>query len=461
MNMATISRLGTWLVIAGGILASPVRSAVSPAPDVHDVGSVTDGQGVSGPWHQADEPQTVPLTDRSNATGGAFDDIRKLAWEMPRIDTHSHMGSDIGDGVAALPADGPVPDVAHFRSIAEGVRVLYDVDPGPLLRRDAPAAIFEKAAALRGSGTRHALEVALDAEHITVQLAFCGPQPQEARFLTDMAPRVKLLAYIDPLIIGASNTFCPDRPFGTFNYYDLLAGQIRPLDNFDDYLAGIDAQVDAWPGQGVVGMKTALAYTIGLTFTDPTLDQAQAAFAKKRDMTQAEATLVQHAAFRHALLACQRNKLPLVVHTGFQIWGHADLRQSNPMLLHSLLVDPRYQELTFVLLHGGNPYVGETTYLAKMFPNVVIDFTWISWMSRARFRQALREWLEVVPHDRLCWGSDSSTPETIVGNGRCTRTKSPGSCWKCSARECSTSGPPEPFSRTATRRLLPASSNLN
>ena len=93
------------------------------------------------------------------------------------------------------------------------------------------------------------------------------------------------------------------------------------------------------------------------------------------------------------------------------------------MLLHNLLIDSRYKDITFVLLHGGNPYVGETTYLARMFPNVVIDFTWISWMTRSRFRQALREWLEVVPHNKLCFGSDSATPESIAGIGHVTRSE--------------------------------------
>ena len=238
--------------------------------------------------------------------------------------------------------------------------------------------------------------------------------------------------------------------------------QIKPLDSFDDYLAGIDAHVDAWRRHGVVGMKTALAYTIGLSFTDPSLDQARAAFAKKRDMTQADATVVQHAAFRHALLACQRNKLPLVVHTGFQIWGHADLRQSNPMLLHNLLVDPRYKDLSFVLLHGGNPYVGETTYLARMFPKVAIDFTWISWMTRARFRLGAAR----VAGGRAA-RQDSAGAPTAARRRPSWATaarrvpKSPAFWWRCSGKECSTSGPPGRFSRTATRRRRPASSNLN
>jgi predicted TIM-barrel fold metal-dependent hydrolase len=145
------------------------------------------------------------------------------------------------------------------------------------------------------------------------------------------------------------------------------------------------------------------------------------AFAKKRDMTPHDVTTVQHYAFRNVLLACQRNELPVVVHTGFQIWGHADLRQSNPILLHNLLIDKRYQDVTWVLLHGGNPYVGETTYLALMFPKVNVDFTWISWMTRARFRMALAEWIEIVPHGKFCFGSDSGCLESIVGTGEITR----------------------------------------
>ncbi|HIJ66178.1 MAG TPA: amidohydrolase family protein [Candidatus Hydrogenedentes bacterium] len=137
--------------------------------------------------------------------------------------------------------------------------------------------------------------------------------------------------------------------------------------------------------------------------------------------TAADVAAVQHYAFRHALAACIRNELPVVIHTGFQIWGHADLRQSNPMHVHNLLIDKRYKDLTFVLLHGGNPYVGETTYLARMFPNVIIDFTWIAWMTRGRFRAALAEWLEIVPHGKFCWGSDSNFPEDVVGKGQITR----------------------------------------
>jgi len=357
-------------------------------------------------------------------------DIREQAMNLPRMDTHTHFDGnlpDLRDVAAGFENAAEEGNLVNSRTCAEGCRKLHSIDPGLLLRPDAPPELFHKADALRALGPAKALEAALDADNITNQLAFVGHSP-EASPLVGMSPRLGFLAYIDEAVAGNGFAFCPDRydylPHmreTPFCYYDAICGHFGNLSGLDDYLDALDACVDSWRTYGVVGMKTAFAYTIGLDFSDPSRDDARAAFARKRDMTQEEVTAVQHFAFRHALLACKRNELPVVVHTGFQIWGHSDLRQSNPMHLHNLLIDDRYKDLTFVLLHGGNPYTGETTYLARMFPSVIIDFTWIAWMTRSRFRMAFAEWLEIVPHNRFCWGSDSGFPENIVGIGRIVR----------------------------------------
>jgi len=356
-------------------------------------------------------------------TSGAISDVRFKAMTGQRIDTHSHWQrkqAELKDVARGLADFTQSPGMTFSRQLALGSRKLYGVDAGLFLRPDAPEELFEKAAALRAKGPAVALETALDAANISIQFCFSGHDPQHApqRKLTS---RVRLLAYIDQAIAGNDRAFCPDGRDMEFNYYDSISGRFQEPTTLADYLDALDAAIDSWRSHGVVGMKTAFAYTIGLSFIDPTLKEAQTAFAKKRDMTPHDVTTVQHYAFRHALLACQRNELPVVVHTGFQIWGHADLQQSNPILLHNLLIDKRYENVTWVLLHGGNPYVGETTYLARMFPKVNVDFTWISWMTRARFRMALAEWIEIVPHGKFCFGSDSSSPESIVGTGEITR----------------------------------------
>ena len=361
--------------------------------------------------------------DESTGTASEISDVRIKAMTMERVDTHSHWTpqqgelKDIAQGLADFTKN---PNMSFSRQLALGSQKLYGIDAGLFLRPDSPDGLFDKAAALRAKGPTAALETAMDAGNISLQLCFSGHNPQHSPH-TKLSSRVRLLAYIDRAIAGNDHAFCPDGRDMDFNYYDSISGQFGEPETLTDFLDALDVVIDSWRSHGVVGMKTAFAYTIGLKFTDPSLDDAKAAFAKKRDMTPEDVTTVQHYAFRHALLACQRNELPVVVHTGFQIWGHANLEQSNPILLHNLLIDQRYKNVTWVLLHGGNPYVGETTYLARMFPNVNIDFTWISWMTRARFRLALAEWLEIVPHGKFCFGSDSNCIESIVGTGEITR----------------------------------------
>ena len=350
-------------------------------------------------------------------------DIRACAMEMPRIDTHHHPTSpdnptdlrETAERFAGLDTGNAVID---SRTHAAGCRELYGIDPGTYLRPDSPPEIFERAARLRARGYVPALHHTLDAAGITTQLILTDHRPD--RWPTQgLSPRLRPIATVDPALLGDMTACTPDNEL--VGHYDALCADLGPLPSLDAYLEQLDVLIDGWRSSGVVGLKTALAYTMGLSIGDPSLARARKAFAKKGKMTLQDSRCVVERAFRHALSACKRNSLPVVVHTGFQIWGHGNLSQSNPMLLHNLLVDKRYKDLTFVLLHGGNPYVGETTYLAAMFPNVVIDFTWISWMTRARFRLALQEWIEAVPSKQICWGSDSGTLETIAGINAITR----------------------------------------
>lgn len=352
----------------------------------------------------------------------ANSDVRLKAMTMERIDTHCHYDLTMSE----LKGEDDfinTPELVGSSILAIGSRKLYGINPGLYLRPDSSEEIFSRAAGLRAKGAGAALETAMDVANISTQLVFnYGAHPKHSKEAM-LSSRVQLLNYVDNLIAGDVKAFSPDGRDMEFNYYDAICDRLGELKTMSDYLNALDADIDSWRDYRVVAMKVSLAYSIGLKFTDPSLKEAQNAFAKKRDMSLEEITTVQHYAFRHSLLACQRNDLPVVVHTGFQIWGHADLQVSNPIHLHNLLIDKRYKDITWVLLHGGNPYVGETTYLARMFPNVFIDFTWISWMTRVRFNMALAEWIEIVPHGKFCWGSDSGTPETIVGIGEITRER--------------------------------------
>lgn len=344
--------------------------------------------------------------------------IREAALTQERIDTHGHLYEPFPSLLEQAQEYGKRAHSGHLadaRVAAEGCRVLYGIDPGVFLGPDAPEELFRQAADLRAKGFWPAIECALDKARIRRQFAFCGRTLESVPFRTANTPqRLSYLAYIDDTVNGDGGYPSPDFK-GPFCYYERLCAQFGPLRSLEDYLAAVDKVVDAWPAWGVVGMKTAIAYTSGLAISNPSLQAARSAFQRKEKMWPEDVRTVRDCAFRRALDACLRNELPVVIHTGYLIWGHGDLTQANPMLLHNLLIDERYRDLTFVLLHGGFPYVGETSYLAGMFSNVIIDFTWFGWLAPNRFRAALTEWLELVPNDRFCWGSDSGGPETIAG----------------------------------------------
>lgn len=352
--------------------------------------------------------------------GSKRTDIRAACLNRRRIDTHTHSGeqlSTLRDQASRYGSFACTQPLIDSRVTAEGCRVLYGIDIGAFLRPDSPPAVFDKAEELRARGAWEAIKYALDRARIDKQLAFCSFRAHKTRPFADVPnqTRLRYLAYIDEALSGHGRYPCPDFPRTSETYYMRLCRLLGPLNTLDNYLDELDKEIDGWRSQGVVGMKTAIAYTSGLSVSDPSETEARASFRRKNDMSEEDFRIVHDFAFHHVLQACRRNDLPVVVHTGFQIWGHASLAQANPMLFHSVLVDPRYCDMTFVLLHGGNPYVGETTYLAGMFPNVILDFTWIGWMTPARFRPALAEWLVTVPHDRICWGSDGGGPEYIVG----------------------------------------------
>jgi predicted TIM-barrel fold metal-dependent hydrolase len=109
--------------------------------------------------------------------------------------------------------------------------------------------------------------------------------------------------------------------------------------------------------------------------------------------------------------------LPFQIHTGL-----ARLEGSNPLLLMPLLrANPQTK---FILFHGGFPWVGETGAIAFERRNVWIDCNWLPMVSYTTAKRAFHEWLDLIPTNRIMWGSDSKSAEEIYGAAKLMRT-----CW--------------------------------
>lgn len=344
--------------------------------------------------------------------------IRDAALNTPRVDTHGHLWGTPGDLRKATVEPSEIDRsgrAAPLRMLAVGCRELYGIDVGSALSAEAPPEVFERAAALRQLGRQEMFARAFEAAGIETQLCFCDCRLSDAADKRAIAPHVRLLAYIDQALVGQHQE--------GDTYIAALERVHGRLGGLGDLLEIVDRSIDAWPSAGVVGMKVGLAYyDHGLDLRMTSQAGAERAFGRREDMSSEDAACVRDFALRHAFDACLRNNLPVVIHTGFLAWGAASIRGANPAFLQPVLMDRRWAGLTFVLLHGGYPYTGETCFLAARIPNVVVDFTWLPWLSPTRFRSALAEWIENVPFERFVWGSDSNAmPESIVGTDRLTR----------------------------------------
>ena len=101
-------------------------------------------------------------------------------------------------------------------------------------------------------------------------------------------------------------------------------------------------------------------------------------------------------------------KMPFQIHTGLGL-----LIGTNPMRLQSLIA--RHPDTTFVLMHGGYPWLDDLCGLVHAYPNVIVDLCWLPLISPSAGRRFLHELLEVCNGDKIVWGCDTWTSEESWG----------------------------------------------
>ena len=123
----------------------------------------------------------------------------------------------------------------------------------------------------------------------------------------------------------------------------------------------------------------------------------------------------------HLLRRAAAQRLPIQIHTGTfggTLGGHLDY--SNP----SHLVDTfkRYPQINFNILHSSFPYQREAGELARIFPNVFVNATWVDTLSPMAFRADLKEWLTYIPLNKIiAFGSDQFSPTLTWASAENTR----------------------------------------
>ncbi len=197
------------------------------------------------------------------------------------------------------------------------------------------------------------------------------------------------------------------------------------LVSFEAYETFLENVVRGYARWGAKGVKLAIAYWRSLRVERAERAEAARAFNSLfsgygEGISQNQAFPLQNYAIRRLVELATEHSLPVVIHTGVQNDHYHYLEHARATHLTSLFRD--YPRACFVLLHGGFPWVEETGYLAKIFPNVYLSMAWMHIMSAELSRHALRVWLDTVPVNKImAFGGDYMVPYKVYGHLRLAR----------------------------------------
>ena len=178
------------------------------------------------------------------------------------------------------------------------------------------------------------------------------------------------------------------------------------MHSFDGYLDALDQTFKEIIKKGVVGIKSTLAYERSIFFENVAKADAERIFSKGLGEVSAQERKVFQDFMMHAVCEkCTEYNLPFQIHTGLQAGILNTIANAQPTLLTNLF--RKFPDVKFDVFHGGYPYMREAGILAKYFPNVYVDACWLAHISTTAYKQALDEWLEVVPSNKIfAWGGD-------------------------------------------------------
>ena len=192
-------------------------------------------------------------------------------------------------------------------------------------------------------------------------------------------------------------------------YYADLEMSGRPA-SLDDYLTKlVRPTLERQKQGGAIAEKFEMAYLRPLDISNPTREQAEAAWAGRGDYKA-----LQDYIFRFIAGECGRLGMAVHIHSNAGAGSYFDVAGVNPMLYEPLLDDQDLRKTRFVFLHGGWPYTRELTALLTK-PNAYLDFSDLDLiLYPSELARTIRSWLEFVP-EKILFATDAYPYSTDVG----------------------------------------------
>ncbi len=184
---------------------------------------------------------------------------------------------------------------------------------------------------------------------------------------------------------------------------EMYSVKIESVDSLDELM---ELFIRKSKESGAVSYKSVAAYFRTLDIEECKREKANKNLKNILQGTgcETEKLEVQNYMIHYLVRRAGEQGMPFQFHTGMQALNENTIRNSDPLKLNPLFL--KYGDNRFTMLHGGYPFCREAGVVAKKFPNVYLDFSWLPQIGYAAAKQAAREWFDLVPMNKMTWGGD-------------------------------------------------------
>lgn len=198
-----------------------------------------------------------------------------------------------------------------------------------------------------------------------------------------------------------------------------------PIHSFDGLLQAIDRLFEDYHAAGIRAVKFGSAYRRRLDYRLTTRAQAEQCFvAYLREKPYGDTVtcgavpggageeqlrpLDDYLAF-YMVGKAEQYGMKVFFHCGLHAWNQNDPGAAQVGGLRELI--SLHPNVSFTLLHCGYPYIEDALLLARYYPNVWLNLTWIHILDRVKTVELIRRILQLLPINKIeGFGGDYGCP---------------------------------------------------
>ncbi len=190
----------------------------------------------------------------------------------------------------------------------------------------------------------------------------------------------------------------------------------KTIADFSDFLTAIDQLFLDYKQHGVKAIKFGSAYRRTLDFKMRTNDEAERVFRsiiRQRpwgDVIMCGGTQPTAVSYDDLIVLddfltfymvkkAQQHQFKIFFHCGLHAWNENHPDAAKIAGLHDMITSNK--ETDFILLHCGYPYCDDALLLAKYYPNVYLNLTWLHVIDRLKAIELIKRLVELLPANRI------------------------------------------------------------